>query len=113
MLAPAQVHAQQHLGPVLRLGTAGPGLDVDEGVGRIHLAGEHALELQPVDAAGEALDILDHGAGRVLVVLGLGQVQQLAGDRKSVVSGKSVSERVDLGGRRNIKKKNKKQKNKN
>src|SRR3546814_604105 len=79
MLAPAQVHAQQHLGPVLRLGTAGPGLDVDEGVGRIHLAGEHALELQPVDAAGEALDILDHGAGRVLVVLGLGQVQQLAG----------------------------------
>src|SRR3546814_13910443 len=31
-------------------------------------------------------------------------------DRKSVVSGKSVSVRVDLGGRRNIKKK-KKQKN--
>src|SRR3546814_12026525 len=28
-------------------------------------------------------------------------------DRKSVVSGKSVSVRVDLGGRRNIKKKNK------
>src|SRR3546814_17758298 len=33
-----------------------------------------------------------------------------ATDRKSVVSGKSVAVRGDLGGRRNIKKKNKKQK---
>src|SRR3546814_14946215 len=32
------------------------------------------------------------------------------GDRKSIVSGKSVSVRVDLGGRRNITKKNKPQK---
>src|SRR3546814_13442129 len=31
---------------------------------------------------------------------------ELAVDRKSVVEGKSVSVRVDLGGRRNIKKKN-------
>src|SRR3546814_13458826 len=31
-------------------------------------------------------------------------------DRKSVVKGKSVSGRVDLGGRRNIKKKNKRKK---
>src|SRR3546814_18921995 len=36
------------------------------------------------------------------------QVPELGPDRKSVVSGKSVSVRVDLGGRRNIKKKNKK-----
>jgi hypothetical protein len=41
-LAPAQVHAQQHLRPVLRLGAAGAGLDVDEAVAAIHLAGEHA-----------------------------------------------------------------------
>src|SRR3546814_12391412 len=33
--------------------------------------------------------------------------QSLASDRKSVVEGKSVSVRVDLGGRRIIKKKNK------
>src|SRR3546814_18896019 len=32
-------------------------------------------------------------------------------DRKSVVSGKSVSVRVDLGGRRTMKKKNKREKN--
>ena len=35
-LAPAQIHAQQHLGPVLRLGAAGAGLDVDEGVVGVH-----------------------------------------------------------------------------
>src|SRR3546814_21146576 len=34
-------------------------------------------------------------------------VQEYQGDRKSVVSGKSVSVRVDLGGRRIIKKKKK------
>src|SRR3546814_20741797 len=34
-------------------------------------------------------------------------VPELSVDRKSVVSGKSVSVRVDLGGRRNIKKKKK------
>src|SRR3546814_13645411 len=33
--------------------------------------------------------------------------RRIEGDRKSVVSGKSVSVRVDLGGRRIIKKKNK------
>jgi hypothetical protein len=45
-LAPAQVHALQHLGPVLGLGAAGAGLDVEEGRGRVHLAAEHALELE-------------------------------------------------------------------
>src|SRR3546814_13745528 len=39
-------------------------------------------------------------------------VDSLIGDRKSVVSGKSVSVRVDLGGRRIIKKKKKKQEEK-
>ena len=33
-LAPAQVHAQQHLRPVLRLGAAGAGVDRDDGVAR-------------------------------------------------------------------------------
>src|SRR5690606_30751839 len=49
-LGPAQVHAQQHLGPVLGLGAAGARLDVDEGVAAVHLAGEHALELQLLQA---------------------------------------------------------------
>ena len=44
-LGPAQVHAQQHLGPVLRLGAAGAGMDRDDGVLAIVLAAEHLLGL--------------------------------------------------------------------
>ena len=44
-LGPAQVHAQQHLGPVLRLGAAGAGMDRDDRVLAIVLAAEHLLDL--------------------------------------------------------------------
>ena len=44
-LRPAQVHAQQHLGPVLRLGAAGAGMNRDDGVLAIVLAAEHLLDL--------------------------------------------------------------------
>jgi hypothetical protein len=54
-------------------------LDVDEGVGRIHRPGEHALELQLVHVAREALDVFDHRLRGFFVVLGLGQLEQLAG----------------------------------
>ena len=55
--APAQVHAQQHLRPVLRLGAAGAGLDVEEGVVRVHLAVEHALELEVAHVGFEPLRV--------------------------------------------------------
>ena len=44
-LGPFQVHPQQHVGPVLRLGTAGTGMDRDDGTGAIVLAAEHLLDL--------------------------------------------------------------------
>ena len=43
-LAIAQIHALQHLRPVLRFGAAGAGLDVDEAIVGIHRIGEHAAE---------------------------------------------------------------------
>src|SRR3546814_11653484 len=62
-----------------------------------------------IDARAQRLEILD----AAYVVLerergGLGRVddRSAAEDRKSVVKGKSVSVRVDLGGRRQLKKKN-------
>ena len=55
-LDPAQVHAQQHLGPVLRLGAAGAGMNRDDGVPAIVLAAEHLLDLAALDKAGELLD---------------------------------------------------------
>src|ERR1700689_1573778 len=59
--APAKIHAQQHLGPVLGLGTAGTGLDVEERAVRVHLTGEHALEFElanpGLELTGIALDL--------------------------------------------------------
>src|SRR5262245_47331530 len=43
-LHPAEIHAQQHLGPVLRLGAAGARMDGDDGVLPIVLAAEHLLD---------------------------------------------------------------------
>src|SRR3546814_9375694 len=78
-LAPAQVHAQQHLGPVLRLGTTGAGLDVDERVVRIHLAGEHALEFQLADLRLELAQIVDHRLGSLVISVGDRHFQQITG----------------------------------
>ena len=73
-LGPARVHALQHLGPVLAFGAAGAGIDLDIGVVGVGLAGEHGLDLTPLDLG------LD-GAERALrldrnrqVVFGLGKL---------------------------------------
>src|SRR3546814_20292737 len=58
----------------------------------------HSLALQPAQEGFGDCHQVDAAA------------QQLLQDRKSVVEGKSVSVRVDLGGRRIIKKKKKKKK---
>ena len=48
-LGPFQVHAQQHLGPILRFGPARTGLDVEECIRVVGLAAEHALEFEFLD----------------------------------------------------------------
>jgi hypothetical protein len=45
-LGPAQVHSQQHLGPVLCLGAAGARLDVEECVAGVEFAGKHSPKLE-------------------------------------------------------------------
>src|SRR3546814_14665707 len=63
--------------------------------------------LQLVDDLGLAATEQSRNLGQTLLFVGnVGQCRR-AGDRKSVVEGKSVSVRVDLGGRRSIKKKKK------
>src|SRR3546814_13587345 len=74
---------------------------VDRLLGDARLGGDHVHGRSAVAALEE-----DVGAGlldRAMLVLGAGFCWFL--DRKSVVEGKSVSVRVDLGGRRSIKKK--------
>jgi hypothetical protein len=72
---PLEIHAQQHLRPVLRLGAAGAGLDVEEGVVRVHLAAEHALEFElahvGLESRGVGLELAHHA----LVGVGLGELQ--------------------------------------
>src|SRR3546814_16395672 len=85
----------------------------DLGVGRAEAGTEVA---QPLGAGPHDEGLRAELLGEVQAVIagiGLGDGRELArplpveGDRKSVVSGKSVSVRVDLGGRRIIKKKKK------
>ncbi len=70
LLAEPQVHAQQHLRPVLGFGPAGAGVDADDAVGLIMLSREHAGELHGRDLLlqlrQEALNLL---AGRLVLAL--------------------------------------------
>ena len=45
-LGPAQVHTEEHLGPVLRLGPAGAGVEHGDGVVVVELAAEQRRELE-------------------------------------------------------------------
>ncbi len=57
LLGPAQVHAHQHLRPVLAFRAAGAGVDGDNGVQRIGLAVEHGAGFQLFVERGQSLDI--------------------------------------------------------
>ena len=84
-LGPLQIHAQQHLGPVLRLGAAGAGMDGDDGVGAIVLAAEHLLDLGGLDFALRARRARAADRADVLALPGPfeqhAEVVELAGQR--------------------------------
>jgi hypothetical protein len=78
-VGPLQVHAQQHGGPVLRLGAARAGLYVEEGIVRIHFTGKHALKLESFDFPRRPVHVgLDLPGGRH-VRLFRRQIDQLGG----------------------------------
>jgi len=52
-LGPALIHAEQHFGPVLALGTAGAGVNFDIGVEPVGFAGQQGLDLVAVGAGRE------------------------------------------------------------
>lgn len=75
---PAQVHAQEDVGPVLGFGAAGTGLDVQVGVVHVHLAAEHATELELGQGFFQAFEHLDDIVDGAFVALFNGHVEQLA-----------------------------------
>jgi hypothetical protein len=76
-LTPAQVHAHQHLSPVLGLGAARPGMNADDGASMIDGPRQHSLQLglahPPLELRGQALEF----GQRALVVFGRGELEQL------------------------------------
>ena len=78
-LGPLQVHAKQHRGPVLRLGAARAGLHVEEGIVRVHLAREHAAELEHLELFRQVLDLTDDIVERARVFFLARELVELAG----------------------------------
>ena len=78
-LAPAQIHAQQHLGPVLGIDAAGAGIDLDDGVIAVHLAREQALELALLGLGDQALEVGLGGGEGLVVALRLGEFGEPVG----------------------------------
>jgi hypothetical protein len=65
---------------------------------RVHLAREHALELELRDLALEARDVLLDGADRALVGLRLGEFEQLAGLAQPAAQAiERTDDRLELG----------------
>ena len=78
-LTPAQVHAQQHIGPVLGLGPAGAGLDIEIGIVSIHLAGKHALEFQARQQGFLFIQVIDNRVQGGLIIFLDREVDQIDG----------------------------------
>ena len=61
-LGPPRVHPQHHLGPVLRVGASGAGVDLGHRVAVVVLAGEQRPQLDhPEPAVEVGQDLLDLG----------------------------------------------------
>ena len=76
---PAQVHAQQHLGPVGGFGSAGAGADRQQRVALVVLAAEEQLAAGLGVLGGELLGFPVDLGEEALVRLFLGQIEQLDG----------------------------------
>ena len=54
---PAEIHTEQHFGPVLRFGAAGAGVDGHDGVAAVVLTGEEHAGFEMAENFGEALEL--------------------------------------------------------
>jgi hypothetical protein len=82
-LGPAQVHAEEHLGPVGGFGAARTRADRQHGVALVVLATEQQLSPCPLVFAGELLGVLDDVGKERLVVFRLSQIQEFDGRLRS------------------------------
>jgi hypothetical protein len=93
-LGPAQVHPEQHLCPVGRLGAAGAGTDREERAALVVLAGEQQLRPRAAEVGGQG-GALAVQLGRQLAVARL--VDELEGRQEVVGARQQSAPGVDLG----------------
>ena len=68
VFSPAQIHAQDHVGPILSLGSAGTGLNFQIGIILVLLATEHAAEFELCQMLIQCIALSLHGIDRILIV---------------------------------------------
>ena len=76
-LAPAQVHAVEHEGPVLAFGAARAGMDFDEAIVLVGLAGEQCFELHPTDFFHQVFEACLRFGTHPFLAFGVGQFVEL------------------------------------
>jgi hypothetical protein len=91
LLGPAQVHAHQHLGPVLALGAARAGMHGDDGVQRIGLAVEHGARFQLLGKGGQGLDVALQIGEHVFALAGQLEVGSMSPVRRTSSSSSATS----------------------
>ena len=86
----ADVHAHEHLSPVLCFNTTGTGIDGEDGIEAVALSLEHVLEFQGFDEGEGDVDLLDD-----LLFGGIAAVEELAQDLKVAAAAVDFVESVD------------------
>jgi len=69
LLTPTQVHAQNHLCPILGFGAARPRLNIDKAIGSIMLSRKHPLKFQFFDHHQGRIQIGIHRSQQFLILL--------------------------------------------
>jgi hypothetical protein len=76
-LGPAHIHPQQHLGPILRLGAAGAGMDFEISVVAVGLARQQAFELALLCLVAQLFEVRLGFGDDLAVALAFAELDQL------------------------------------
>ena len=82
---PAQVHTQQHVGPVLSLGTTRSSLNFNIAVVLVHFAREHTTEFKHFQLSLQAVQLAFYFLYGVFVVFFNRHIQQVTGIRQAAI----------------------------
>ena len=74
---PTQIHAENHVGPVLRFGATGAGLNIDKRIVIVHFAAEHSTKFEGGEAPFEAGQVRREFVDGTLVLFFERQDEQL------------------------------------